>query len=116
MNSIIFNPHSDYCYVCGKRPDDPHELIGGSGNRQNSINEGLKVPICRACHDKAHLDPKITKILRAIGQLAFMQMYLYRIAQSQSFGNLFKKDEYEVGPDLLDSVESFREIFGKTFL
>lgn len=78
----------EYCYLCGNKKDDLHELIEGK-NRQASMKYGLVIPICRKCHEIVTNDKTL-------------QDYLHKVAQKE-----FKK-HYK--------TENFMQIFGENYL
>ena len=43
------------CIVCGRPASEMHEIFYGRGVRQLSIDYGYQVPLCRCCHQSAHL-------------------------------------------------------------
>lgn len=45
----VFTDDLDYCYLCGKKKNDLHEVFGGR-NRINSIKFNFILPLCRECH------------------------------------------------------------------
>ena len=82
------------CFICGTTLNlHDHHVIHGNANRKQSEKYGLKVYLCAEHHtgeNGVHFNKD-------------MDDYLKRIAQ--------EKFESEIG-----SRESFREIFGKSFL
>lgn len=84
----IVTKNLEYCYLCGNKKEDLHELIEGK-NRQASMKYGLVIPICRKCHEIVTNDKTL-------------QDYLHKVAQKE-----FKK-HYK--------TENFMQIFGENYL
>lgn len=51
----VFTDDLDHCYLCGRKKDDLHELLGGR-NRLNCIKLGYIIPVCRLCHSRIQDD------------------------------------------------------------
>lgn len=77
MKSII--QKTKKCYLCGTEYGlDDHHIFGGA-NRVNSEKYGIKVWLCRRCHDRVHFSATESKVLmtrlRKMGQKAFEKNY-----------------------------------------
>lgn len=70
----ILTDNFEYCYVCGKRKEQVHEIFGGR-NRQVSIKHGFCIPICKECHDKTETDMKFDKELKKECQRKFEEIH-----------------------------------------
>ena len=79
MRSII-QQNDNACYMCGRyAPLEEHHIYGGC-NRKASERYGLKVRICRDCHNKVHFsNGKLMAKLRAQGQRIAMAHYGWSI-------------------------------------
>ena len=75
------------CYLCGRYGVEEHHLIG-SYNRKWSEKYGLKIYICRSCHEKAHSVPYFALELKCLGQEEFEKKYGTR----EYFFSIFGKD------------------------
>lgn len=66
------------CYLCGKRAEEVHHVIGGPF-RPKSTKYGLVVPLCRACHNLppngVHFSRERMDALRADAQRKFAERY-----------------------------------------
>lgn len=71
-----------YCYLCGKKKIDTHELIGGC-NRQKSMKWGLTIPICRECHNKFKTDIAFRRKLEKLGQEVFEEKYSHELFMAE---------------------------------
>ena len=116
MNSIVFKGIDELgkCYLCGKTGQHVHHLIPGTANRANSEREGLKVLLCLDCHNLVHLIGNLMKILRVIGELAYIQSYFREVAigivNEELSGDCTEEQYFE------NAVQCFRDIFGKSFI
>ena len=52
----VFTDDLDYCYLCGKKKNDLHEVFGGR-NRINSIKYNFILPLCRECYSSNQNNP-----------------------------------------------------------
>lgn len=77
--SIIEGNLKGRCYLCGKfcRTEEHH--IFGAANRKRSEKYGLKVDLCRACHNLpphgAHFDRETMQKLHEIGEQTMLDFY-----------------------------------------
>ena len=69
MNSII-TEYTEFCLICGTPSTDPHHCLSGS-DRIHADEDGLVIPVCRACHRFIHDNPKALTMSKIIGQLAY---------------------------------------------
>ena len=69
MNSKI-TEYTEYCLICGTPSTDPHHCLSGS-DRRHADEDGLVIPVCRACHRFIHDNPKALTMSKIIGQLAY---------------------------------------------
>lgn len=73
MKSIM--QQDDKCYICRLAYGTEWHHIFGGPNRKHSEEDGLKVRLCRNCHDQAHFDRNmsalIQKALHIKGQEAY---------------------------------------------
>jgi len=65
----------EICYFCGNPNVEMHHIVNGIANRKKSEKYGLKVPLCRACHERVHNNQKLDLKLKKKGQKAFMKTY-----------------------------------------
>lgn len=54
--SSVFTDNLEYCYLCGRKKEDLHEIFGGR-NRLNSIKYNFVLPLCRECHSLNQNNP-----------------------------------------------------------
>ena len=64
----VFTDDLDYCYLCGKKKNDLHEVFGGR-NRINSIKYNFILPLCRECHSSNQNNPIFNDYWHKQGQL-----------------------------------------------
>ncbi|MED9967287.1 MAG: hypothetical protein UFJ18_10905 [Blautia sp.] len=100
--SILQNKETRTCFLCVKLHDNysvypilhEHHIFEGTGKRQKSEEYGLKVYLCPRHHmyseEAVHGNSGITEYLHRIGQQAF--------------------------EDRCGSRETFRKVFGKSYL
>ena len=69
MNSSI-TEYTEFCLICGTPSTDPHHCLSGS-DRRHADEDGLVIPVCRACHRFIHDNPKALTMSKIIGQLAY---------------------------------------------
>jgi len=72
-NSIIPNNQKGMCYICGKEcRTEEHHIFEGSARRQ-SEEYGLKIDVCRDCHNLIHSmrGQKHREYIHALGQQMF---------------------------------------------
>lgn len=93
MESII-TKQRDICFRCGARSEEVHHVIHGTANRQNSEKYGLKVPLCRKCHETVHSDIREDNILKGIGQTVFEHRYP-ELNFIEIFGKNYKLPAYD---------------------
>ena len=92
----IITTNMEQCIECGKKPIQKHEIFYGSGKRQNSIEYGLVIPLCKKEHHYGnmigiHKDKELDTKWKIIGQKTYM--------------NYYNK-----------TIDEFREAFGKNYL
>lgn len=103
MDSILTDD-LDNCYFCGKPADDEHHLIFGNSGRGLAELDGIKVPICKACHtfskieDHIHENPMAEKLSKMLGQA------------------IWEKQRVSEGYSLEDARDAFRKRYGKSYL
>lgn len=92
MKSIMPFNVKGRCYIChASCRTDEHHIFEGS-NRQASELYGLKVDICRICHERGHRHPKEfeeTYKLKSRAQLVAMEHYGWDVDE---WRGLFRKD------------------------
>ena len=81
MQSIL-DTRPDECYVCKRYGHtDEHHVFGGA-NRKLSEHYGLKVYLCRDCHNKVHFsDGELMNILRIRAEARALEYYDWSIEQ-----------------------------------
>lgn len=73
MQSIIPHNTKGVCYLCGKHTNtDEHHIFGGTANRKLAEADGLKVYLCRTCHETVHSDYTTNVELKRIGEKAWL--------------------------------------------
>lgn len=67
----------DKCYACGcAYGSDWHHIYPGNPNRKHSEEWGLKVRLCRPCHEEIHCkNSKRMKELQKAGQAKFEETH-----------------------------------------
>ena len=78
----------DTCYICKCRATELHHIFYGNANRKQSEKYGLKLPLCRECHNKAHRDREFNYRLRRIGQRCFEK----KLGTREEFMTIFGKN------------------------
>lgn len=71
MRSVLQT--DDRCYVCRMAVGTEEHHIFGASNRKHSEEDGLKVRLCRFCHEHVHFGKEGHKTLRALQQAAQMK-------------------------------------------
>lgn len=72
--SIMQDPDTTLCYLCGAMGTDCHHIFGGA-NRSFSDFDGLTVLLCRSCHSNIHDHAIGLHELRVDGQKRWMEYY-----------------------------------------
>lgn len=63
------------CFMCRRiTPTEEHHIFEGA-NRKASEKYGLKIHVCRSCHNKIHMNPKEYAYLKVSGQHRAMYIY-----------------------------------------
>ena len=76
MDSIIAHNTKGTCYLCGRHGrTDEHHIFGGTANRKLSEADGLKVYLCRTCHETAHSDYSVNVALKQIGEKTYLECH-----------------------------------------
>lgn len=70
----ILTDNLDYCYVCGNKKDNLHEVYFGN-NRINSMKYGCILPLCYKHHIQIHNDIKIDLFYKRLMQAKFIEVY-----------------------------------------
>jgi len=70
MDTIV-TEYTDYCVFCGKQKKHDHHLVYGRGIRPIADEDGLKVPICNACHAEIHNNGIAGKLSKMLGQAVY---------------------------------------------
>lgn len=88
----VITKNLDDCYICKSRASEMHHIFFG-GNMKKSYRlkseyYGLKLPLCRNCHNKAHNDREFNYRLRRIGQRCFEK----KIGTREEFMAIFEKN------------------------
>lgn len=110
MKSIL-TKYDGYCIICGRPTSTVHHFVEGTANRKLSEKYGLKAYICDDHHNmtnnSVHLNPAMQAMGHIIGQLAYEKRL---IAEKHAL-------PFETVEQIEDEArESFRKIFGKSFL
>ena len=75
MESIL-QTERGRCFLCGKLIDtEEHHLISGTSNRKKSEEDGLKINVCRFCHNTAHTKREVELQLKQLGQKVWEEHY-----------------------------------------
>ena len=100
MKSII-QTDTDKCFNCRQAfGAEWHHIFGGwTGNRDKSEADGLKIRLCKECHEKTHSDPE---------ESGPLQEKWHRLGQTQW--------EATYGWQYEDPRQAFRERYGKSWL
>lgn len=85
----IVTDNLDTCYLCGRRKDNLHEVFFGEKHRKLSMQYGLVIPLCAACHDKIHNDIQIDLEMKKRLEGAFIEVYKCDV---ETFINIFHKN------------------------
>ena len=86
MKSIVQDLSQERCFWCGQSGDlDLHHIMHGSANRRLATKYGLVCWLCRRCHQIAHCDYMVNRMLEQKAQAAFEQTHT-RTEWMQIFG------------------------------
>ena len=97
--------YEQFCLLCGCPTTEIHHCLKGVGKRHLAESDGLKIPVCRNCHDEIHLHSKELNVaVEIIGQLAWEKHY---IAEKRELP--FENIEEE-------AREAFRARYGRSYL
>ena len=83
----VFTEDLEYCYLCGKKKNDLHEVYSGR-NRINSIKYGFVLPLCRECHSLNQNNPFFNEYWHKQGQLYWEEF----IGTKEEFIEVFRKN------------------------
>lgn len=83
----VFTEDLDYCYLCGKKKNDLHEVFGGR-NRINSIKYNFILPLCRECHSSNQNNPIFNDYWHKQGQLYWEEF----IGSREDFIKVFRRN------------------------
>ena len=86
----VFTDDLDYCYLCGKKKNDLHEVFGGR-NRINSIKYNFILPLCRECHSSNQNNPIFNDYWHKQGQLYWEE----NIGSREEFIKVFRRNYLE---------------------
>ena len=86
----VFTDDLDYCYLCGKKKNDLHEVFGGR-NRINSIKFNFVLPLCRECHSNNQNNAVFNDYWHKQGQLYWEEF----IGTREEFIKVFKRNYLE---------------------
>lgn len=105
MSDSIITKYTQYCLLCGTPASETHHCLKGVGKRHLAESDGLKIPICRKCHDEIHRHSNALNVaVEIIGQLAWERQWI--IYQTQlPFDDLSE-----------EARDAFRQRYGKSFL
>ena len=92
MSKSILQKDSERCFLCDSEGNlEEHHIFGGNPGRRLSEHYGLKVKLCKACHnlppEGAHFNKDTMLRLRQKGQEAFVKTY-----PTTDFESLFGKN------------------------
>lgn len=69
MRSII-QTDNELCFICKKAiGTETHHIFPGNPNRRHSEDDGLKIRICRRCHDELHFGKKSGEMMDKLQRL-----------------------------------------------
>lgn len=77
MKSII-QTSDDRCFWCGVAIGTEWHHIFGAANRRISEEDGLKIRLCRSCHEEVHCGSRsadMQKKLHQLGQIKWEMTY-----------------------------------------
>ena len=76
-------PPETPCYICGAEATETHELYGGSKGRNDCIDIGFQIAVCRACHFNwhNHMDKAEKDVIRAHKQSVVMSAQGMTVAE-----------------------------------
>lgn len=102
MKSII-QVDNDKCFECRNAfGTEWHHIFGGQPNRAHSEDDGLKVRMCRSCHEEIHHGKNCKAMMERYHELGQVKWEAY------------------YGPALIregkDPREEFRKRYGKSWL
>lgn len=86
----VFTDDLEYCYICGKKKNDLHEVYAGR-NRINSIKYGFVLPLCRQCHSLNQNNIVFNEFWHRQGQLYWEK----NIDSREEFIKMFRRNYLE---------------------
>lgn len=75
MKGIIRGDKEHVCFNCKGWASDVHHIFSGTANRRQSERYGLKVWLCRQCHQEAHKGGALNLWLRQTAQAQFEETH-----------------------------------------
>lgn len=92
MKSILQD--KKICFICGaSQMLDEHHLMNGYGQRKKSEQDGLKVYLCRYCHDSVHRNSEQRLFLKKIAQRKYLESHTYDEWMKRYRKNYLDEDE-----------------------
>lgn len=93
MRSII-QTDDDKCFICQMAfGSEEHHIFPGNPNRRHSEEDGLKIRVCRHCHEELHCGKKSGEMMDKLQRLG--------------------QEKYEA---MIGTREQFRERYGRSWL
>lgn len=75
MESIL-QTQKGRCFICHRiTQTEEHHLISGTSNRKKSEKDGLKIDVCRYCHNTIHTKREVELKLKQLGQRVWEEHY-----------------------------------------
>ena len=92
MKSILQD--KKMCFICGaSQPLEEHHLFNGAGFRKKSEQDGLKIYLCKYCHDSVHLHSEQRYFLKKIGQRKYLENHSFDEYMKRYKKNYLDDDE-----------------------
>lgn len=92
MESIL--QRSEVCFICGRTGSlDEHHAISGTAGRKKSEKYGLKIKLCRYCHQELHDKGEMEKQIKQFAQRRWEEEYGDRQDFIREFGKSWILEE-----------------------
>ena len=109
--------YPEICCLCNRKAEHTHHLVFGVSNRNISDAENLTMPVCELCHRKIHEGEKAksgNRDLDLFNRYAVMSKIIGQLEYEKKY--VINKAEIPFWDAEEEARESFRHIFGKSFI
>ena len=109
----MITKYEQFCAICNRPASEVHHLVYGTSGRNISDFEDLTVPLCQLCHRKIHEGEK-AKPNDGFNRYGVMSKIIGQACYERDY--IIKKTELPFWNAQEEARESFRHLFGKSFL